>query len=65
MEHTVKRYLERISREKLAVFLDQYARGALKEDFSYIIPCVWAELKRREEREQDGTPIMLYSEYNK
>ena len=47
MEHTVKAYLERLPTERLEQFLQQYARGELKEDFSYIIPYLQAELDCR------------------
>ena len=54
MEHTVKDYLEHLPTEKLKMFLRQHAAGILKEDYSYMIPMIQAELLRRETRNQDG-----------
>ena len=52
MQHTVMAYISRLSTEKLETFLQQYATGELKEDYTYIIPYLQAELSHRQTRTQ-------------
>ena len=53
MEHTVTAYISRLSTEKLETFLQQYATGELKEDYTYIIPYLQAELASRQALKKD------------
>ena len=53
MEHTVNAYLERLPTDRLEQFLQQYAYEEGKEDFSYIIPYMQAELDRRKVKPAD------------
>ncbi len=47
MEHSVQKYLERLSTEVLELFLEQYQQDEA-ENYDPVLPLIQKELERRE-----------------